>query len=119
METDEITKIFENTSFLTRCECNVLAFLLCNDDYVTSHDIERATSLRQPEVSVVLSKFNKYGWLEEKKSEKQGKGRPAKLIKLSNMDEIFKSLLDDMDEKMNEYRQKRDELLKLYSFLNK
>ncbi len=56
---------------------------LSSVDEVTSRDIEMATGLRQPEVSIAMRHLGTYNWVnirEEKKTE--GKGRPIKLYKL-------------------------------------
>ena len=52
-------------------------------DEVTSREIEMASGLRQPEVSIAMRHLSEYDWVnmrEEKKTE--GKGRPIKLYKL-------------------------------------
>ena len=52
-------------------------------DEVTSREIEMASGLRQPEVSIAMRHLSEYNWVdirEEKKTE--GKGRPIKLYKL-------------------------------------
>lgn len=113
-------KIVENTSFLKRVECSVLAFLLIHDaDYRTSRQIEQTMFLRQPEVSMVLSAFRKYKWIKEKSMKKTGgKGRPVKLIKLSkSQDEIFKMLIAKMDKKIQEFTKQKDGLKQIQKYL--
>ena len=121
MDLEEITKILvENTTLLAKNECKVLAFLIYSNEYVTCREIENATSLRQPEVSVVLSKFYRYDWLKEKILPKQGKGRPIKLVKLSKSnDKIFRFLLQDIEKKIEEYTQRKQKLVKLATNLAK
>ena len=41
-----------------------LAFLSTKDDWATSKDIEKATSLRQPEVSIAVRNLVERGWVE-------------------------------------------------------
>ena len=113
-------KIVENTSFLSRVECSVLAFLLIHDtDYRTSREIERTMFLRQPEVSMVLSAFRRYKWIKEKSMKKTGgKGRPVKLIKLSkSQDEIFKVLIAKMDKKIQESTKQKEGLKEIQKYL--
>ena len=65
---------------------------------VTSRDIEMASGLRQPEVSIAMRYLGEYNWVnirEEKKIE--GKGRPVKLYKLVvPLDDIIKTIEDEI-----------------------
>jgi len=82
---------------LTRPVALTLA-CLSNVDEITSRDIEMASGLRQPEVSIAMRHLNKYNWVdirEEKKSE--GKGRPIKLYKLVvPLENIIKTIEDEI-----------------------
>ena len=67
---------------MTRPVALTLACLSSLDE-VTSHEIEMASGLRQPEVSIAMRHLNEHNWVdirEEKKTE--GKGRPIKLYRL-------------------------------------
>lgn len=56
---------------------------LSNLDEVTSREIEMASGLRQPEVSIAMRHLNEYNWVEIREEKKtEGKGRPIKLYKL-------------------------------------
>jgi predicted transcriptional regulator len=82
---------------LTRPVALTLA-CLSNVDEITSRDIEMASGLRQPEVSIAMRHLNKYNWVnirEEKKSE--GKGRPIKLYKLVvPLENVIKTIEDEI-----------------------
>jgi predicted transcriptional regulator len=57
----------------------------------SSRDIEMATGLRQPEVSIAMRTLRKSGWITEREIKGDGKGRPQKIYALrSTIDEILK-----------------------------
>jgi predicted transcriptional regulator len=49
---------------------------------VSSKEIEIATDLRQPEVSIAMRTLRERGWLAERELKKEGKGRPMKIYAL-------------------------------------
>lgn len=49
----------------------------------TSVDIEKATGLRQPEVSIAMQELRRRKWVEKRDIKKEGKGRPVHSYKLS------------------------------------
>jgi predicted transcriptional regulator len=51
-------------------------------DTATSIDLERATGLRQPEVSIAMRQLNPFDWIDESDEKKPGKGRPNKVYSL-------------------------------------
>jgi predicted transcriptional regulator len=56
----------------------------------SSRDIEVATSLRQPEVSIAMQTLRERGWLNEHEIKSIGKGRPLKIYALrATIDEII------------------------------
>jgi predicted transcriptional regulator len=56
----------------------------------SSRDIEMATGLRQPEVSIAMRTLRERGWVAEQEIKREGKGRPQKIYALrSNIDEII------------------------------
>jgi predicted transcriptional regulator len=56
----------------------------------SSRDIEMATGLRQPEVSIAMRTLRERGWVDEHEIKREGKGRPQKIYALrSNIDEII------------------------------
>ncbi len=48
----------------------------------TSKEIEMATGLRQPEVSIAMQTLRERGWAAERELKKEGKGRPMKIYAL-------------------------------------
>ena len=48
----------------------------------SSRDIETATGLRQPEVSIAMRTMRQNNWIEERDVKVGGKGRPMKIYKL-------------------------------------
>jgi predicted transcriptional regulator len=56
----------------------------------SSRDIEMATGLRQPEVSIAMRTLRERGWVTESEIKRDGKGRPQKIYALrSTIDEII------------------------------
>ncbi len=49
----------------------------------TSIEIEKATGLRQPEVSIAMQELRRRKWVEKRDIKKEGKGRPVHSYKLS------------------------------------
>lgn len=49
----------------------------------TSVEIEKATGLRQPEVSIAMQELRRRRWVEKRDIKKIGKGRPVHSYKLS------------------------------------
>lgn len=59
-------------------------------DEGSSKDIEMATDLRQPEVSIAMRTLRERGWVVEREIKRDGKGRPMKIYSLrSTIDEII------------------------------
>ena len=60
-------------------------------DEGSSRDIEIATDLRQPEVSIAMRTLRSMGWISEHDVKSPGKGRPLKIYALrATIDEIIK-----------------------------
>ena len=57
----------------------------------SSRDIETATGMRQPEVSIAMRTLRQNNWVTERDVKTEGKGRPMKIYKLSTpLEEIIK-----------------------------
>jgi predicted transcriptional regulator len=57
----------------------------------SSRDIETATGLRQPEVSIAMRTLRQNNWVEEREVKVEGQGRPMKIYKLGvPIEEIIK-----------------------------
>ena len=59
-----------------------LVFLSKRDE-TTSVEIEKATGLRQPEVSIAMQELRRRKWVEKRDIKKEGKGRPVHAYRLS------------------------------------
>jgi predicted transcriptional regulator len=56
----------------------------------SSRDIEMATGIRQPEVSIAMRTLREQGWISERDVKGSGKGRPSKIYALrSTIEEII------------------------------
>jgi len=56
---------------------------LANVTEASSREVEMATDLRQPEVSVAMRILRQNNWVNEHEIKGDGKGRPMKIYKLS------------------------------------
>ncbi|WP_321428656.1 transcriptional regulator [uncultured Methanolobus sp.] len=91
-------KEYEIVELLRKLDINrpVALTLAClsSGEEITSREIEKNSSLRQPEVSIAMRYLKDNNWVnirEEKKTE--GKGRPVKLYKLiTPLEEIVQSI---------------------------
>jgi len=59
-----------------------LVYLSTGED-LASQNIQSATDLRQPEVSIALRELENRGWVTKKNYKKEGKGRPIQLYTLT------------------------------------
>jgi predicted transcriptional regulator len=59
-----------------------LVFLAKREE-TTSIEIEKATGLRQPEVSIAMQELRRRKWVEKRDIKKEGKGRPVHAYRLS------------------------------------
>ena len=68
-----------------RVSRNVAALIiyLANVNEATSKDIEVATNLRQPEVSIGMRTLRQNNWIEQRNVKTDGKGRPRILYRLN------------------------------------
>jgi predicted transcriptional regulator len=77
----------------------------------SSRDIETATGLRQPEVSIAMRTLRQNNWVTERDVKTEGKGRPMKIYKLSvHIEEIIKHY---EEEKNNEAAQNMKSIQRL------
>jgi len=56
---------------------------LSKKDETTSVEIEKATGLRQPEVSIAMQELRRRRWVEKRDIKKEGKGRPVHAYRLA------------------------------------
>lgn len=71
---------------------------------ITARDLERASDLRQPEVSLVVKDFKEYGWLKESILKKCGElGRPQhKYSLLINATGLLNHVREEVSVKIDE-----------------
>ncbi len=70
-----------------------LAFLTTRDDWSTSKDIEEATRLRQPEVSIAVRNLVDRGWVERDNLKRESKGRPICIYKMAvDLKKVYKAI---------------------------
>jgi predicted transcriptional regulator len=84
---------------------NVSKTLVCltKKSETTSVEIEKATGLRQPEVSIAMQDLRNRNWVEKRDIKKEGKGRPVHAYKLSlKMDDVVNVLEKDAKTKIAE-----------------
>jgi len=67
---------------LSKNVAKTLVFLAKRDE-TTSVEIEKATGLRQPEVSIAMQELRRRRWVEKRDIKKEGKGRPVHAYRLS------------------------------------
>lgn len=74
---------------------------LANTDEATSREIERGTDLRQPEVSIAMRTLNEKGWISNRESKAESKGRPVKIYNLAKpVNEIIDILENEKTEEI-------------------
>ena len=67
---------------LPRNAAKALVFLAGREE-TTSVEIEKATGLRQPEVSIAMQDLRRRKWVEKRDIKKEGKGRPVHAYRLA------------------------------------
>jgi predicted transcriptional regulator len=79
-----------------------LAFLSSKEDWATSKEIEKATKLRQPEVSIAVRDLEARGWVERDSLKRESKGRPINIYKMSvDLDKVYSSIEEDEKAKIH------------------
>ena len=76
---------FANLLIMIGIKKNIARILvyLTNIPEATSHDIERGTDMRQPEVSIAMQYLLDKGWIRNRESSADSKGRPLKIYELA------------------------------------
>ena len=80
-----------------------LVFLSSREE-TTSVEIEKATGLRQPEVSIAMQELRRRRWVEKRDIKKEGKGRPVHAYRLAT---AFAEIVDAI---AKEERRRIDEI---------
>ena len=87
---------------LPRNVARTLAYIRKKDE-VTSVEIEKATGLRQPEVSIAMQYLRKKGWITKRDIKKEGKGRPVHGYRLLKpFDKVLDEITKDLQKKIKE-----------------
>jgi len=87
---------------MPRNVAKTLVFLATRDE-TTSVEIEKATGLRQPEVSIAMQDLRKRRWVDKRDIKKEGKGRPVHAYRLAvPFGDIVESIAREERRKMDE-----------------
>ncbi len=74
---------------------------LAGRDETRSREIEDATRLRQPEVSIAMQELKERGWVTKRDLKKEGKGRPVHIYRLDrSIDEIKEEIKENKKERI-------------------
>lgn len=87
---------------------NIAKTLVCltKKEETTSVEIEKATGLRQPEVSIAMQDLRRRKWVKKRDIKKEGKGRPVHAYQLSlSLGEIVNVLEKDTQAKIAKIEQ--------------
>ena len=111
----EIVELLQGLN-VSRTESICIACLVCGEE-LTSQDIERASGLRQPEVSIAMRPLRDRNWIEERNEKKNSdKGRPLKYYKLVvPFDHIVEIFEDEVLKKNREIEEALEQLKELSS----
>jgi predicted transcriptional regulator len=107
---EEISDILISSG-MSRPVARTLAFLK-KVDTATSINLERATGLRQPEVSIAMRQLTPFDWVNESEENKPGKGRPNKVYSLKVGFKDIIAHLEKQQKKAHEEAQARIKRLK-------
>ena len=93
-----------------------LAYLSSRDDWATSKDIEKATRLRQPEVSIAVRDLEDRGWVERDSLKRESKGRPINIYRMSvQLDKVYSSIEAQEKVKINRVETNLKQIRDLWS----
>ena len=93
-----------------------LAFLSSMEDWATSKDIEKATKLRQPEVSIAVRDLEDRGWVERDSLKRESKGRPINIYRMSvNLDQVYTSIEANEKAKIEQVEDNLKQIRQLWS----
>ena len=91
-----------------------LVFISSRDE-TKSREIENATRLRQPEVSIAMQELREKGWIEKRNIKKGGKGRPVHGYKLGDpIDEILGVIEEKEENKIADIRDNLNQIKELF-----
>jgi len=97
---DETIEVLASTG-MPKGTARTLAYLTTKEDWATSRDIERATNLRQPEVSIAVRTLLERGWIERDSLKRESKGRPINIYRMdADLHDVYTSIESDEKEKI-------------------
>lgn len=107
---NEIVQIFVELG-MPQGIAKTLVFVSQVDQWLAT-DIENATKLRQPNVSTIMTEFEKNGWISKELLKKdKGKGRPVYLYKLKKpVSEIIKNFKEEKLQEIETLKKNLDQL---------
>ncbi len=109
---DEMVKRLRQTG-LKKNLAIALVFIARHDE-VQSRDIEDATRLRQPEVSIATTELRERGWIKKRDKNLEGKGRPVHYYSLNDsLDEIIEDIEEEEREKVEDIESNLDRIKEL------
>ena len=98
---------------MSRNLAKTLVFLSKREE-TTSVQIEKATGLRQPEVSLAMQELRRRRWVTKRDIKKEGKGRPVHSYRLSKpFSKIVSSIKSQEDKKIERIVKNMNELRSL------
>ncbi|MBS3782773.1 MAG: ArsR family transcriptional regulator [Candidatus Thermoplasmatota archaeon] len=87
-----------------------LVFVASRDE-TKSREIEDATDLRQPEVSIAMQELRGKGWVTKRDIKKEGKGRPVHGYQLDKpIEEIIEEIEDREEERIKEIKENLEKI---------
>ena len=103
------------TTGMPKGTARTLAYLSTKEDWATSKDIEKATRLRQPEVSIAVRGLLDRGWLERDSLKRESKGRPINIYRMNvDLSEVYSTIETDEMHKVDEVRANLDQIKELW-----
>jgi predicted transcriptional regulator len=98
---EQAVELLGNTG-MARNVAKALVFLSTREE-TTSVEIEKATGLRQPEVSIAMQELRRRKWVDKRDIKKEGKGRPVHAYRLAvPFDDIVDEIAREEKQKIEE-----------------
>ena len=111
-EDEKIVRLFAELGMPKNLAKTLLYVSHC--DECKSTDIEHATRLRQPEVSIAMQQLQRRGWISKRDKKKKGKGRPVHIYKLTHdIDDIVGNFEKEKTKEINSIKKDLSDLKKL------
>ena len=93
-----------------------LNYLSSKGDWATSKDIEKATKLRQPEVSNAVRDLEERGWGQRDNLKRESKGRPINIYRMAvDLDQVYSSIESEERSKIEGVQRNLEQIRELWS----